>query len=97
MENNFSKFELTTSLVAIGKKLPVISLPTKKKCSEKNLLTQPQLDTRSRRDVFYYIAADYTDNECAAGQKQWGAARICFTVAIAAFTLIKCGSANNHR
>ncbi|PSJ16609.1 methyl-accepting chemotaxis protein [Nitrosomonas supralitoralis] len=30
MENNFSKLELTTSLVAIGKKLPVISLPAKK-------------------------------------------------------------------
>ncbi|SOD17634.1 methyl-accepting chemotaxis protein [Nitrosomonas ureae] len=35
MENNFSKFELTTSLVAIGKKLPVISLPTKKNVPKK--------------------------------------------------------------
>ena len=35
MENNFSKFELTTSLVAIGKKLPVISLPAKKNVPKK--------------------------------------------------------------
>lgn len=30
MENNFSKLGLTTGLVAIGKKLPAITLPTKK-------------------------------------------------------------------
>ncbi|WP_293004888.1 methyl-accepting chemotaxis protein [Nitrosomonas sp.] len=38
MENNFSKFGLTTSLVAIGKKLPVIVLPAKKNVSKKNTL-----------------------------------------------------------
>ena len=30
MEDNFSKFGLTTRMVAIGKKLPVITLPAKK-------------------------------------------------------------------
>lgn len=38
MENNFSKFGLTTNLVAIGKKLPVIVLPTKKNVSKKTTL-----------------------------------------------------------
>lgn len=38
MENNFSKFGLTTSLVAIGKKLPVIALPAKRNVSKKTTL-----------------------------------------------------------
>lgn len=38
MENDFSKVELTTSLIAIGKKLPVISLPAKKNILKKTSL-----------------------------------------------------------
>ncbi|MBX3617705.1 methyl-accepting chemotaxis protein [Nitrosomonas sp.] len=38
MENNFSKFGLATGLVAIGKKLPAITLPTKKN-APKSLLS----------------------------------------------------------
>lgn len=35
MEDNFSKFGLTTGMVAIGKKLPVITLPAKKSIPKK--------------------------------------------------------------